>query len=165
MTPWLYLAAVVVLLGGGFAAGDHWGALGPQKALSDLKAQDWQGRAQATSVALSASQAQVKTLQDTIDRNGGVIRGLTDENTKTAADRDHNAELYRRLLNRPPASGPAGGGAVPEADRGQAAAGPGGAGSGDRAVLLLTDATAECKRNADRLDALSAEVTPQTLPR
>lgn len=143
------------------ALGWHMGGLGPKKDLATLQAQDWQGKAQAAAAALVATQVQLKALQDTDARNAGVIKELNDENLKTAADRDHNAELYRRLFHastRPPASG---GPAVPEAQSGPAAADPGAAGSSTRVVILLTDLTAECERNADRLDALSAEVKSQ----
>jgi hypothetical protein len=157
---YLRLAAYALAIAACVALGWHMGGLGPKRDLATLQAQDWQGKAQAATAALSATQAQLKTLQDTTDRNAGIIRGLTDENIKTAAERDRNAGLYQRLLNRPP-SPPAGGGAVLQAPGGPGAGGPGGASGGDAAPGLLADATAECQRNADRLDALSAQVIPQ----
>ena len=160
---YLRLAAYVVVAALFTAAGWHMGGLAPKKALSDLQAQDWQGKAQAAGVALSATQKQLKDLQDTDARNAGIIKDLNDENLKTAADRDRNAGLYQRLLHRA-ASIPAGGAAVPAPQGGQAASGPSGAGSSDPAAGLLADATAECTRNADRLDKLSAEIMPQAFP-
>lgn len=160
MTLYLRLAAYAVVAALLIAGGWHMGSLAPKKALADLQAQNWEGKAQAAAAALSATQSQLKNLQDTDARNAGIIKDLNDANLKTAADRDHNADLYQRLLNRPSPRA-TGGAAVPAPEGGQSAPGAGGAGSGDAAAGLLADATAECTRNADRLDKLSAEVTPQ----
>jgi hypothetical protein len=161
MTLYLRLAAYALVAALLVAGGWHLGGLAPKKALADLKAQDWQGKAQAAAAALVATQAQLKDLQDTDARNAGIIKDLNDANLKTAADRDRNADLYQRLLHRAALPAPAAGPAMPAAQGGSGAAGPGGASSGDPAPGLLADATAECARNADRLDALSAQVTPQ----
>lgn len=161
MTLYLRLAAYALAAALIFGGGWHMGGLAPVKALADLKAQDWQGKAQANAAALAATQLQLKTLQDTVDRNAGIIQGLNNENLKTAAERDHNADLYRRLFNNPSGPTTARGGSVPEATGASSAAGAGGAGGGGAAAGLLADASAECKRNADRLDAASAEVIPQ----
>jgi hypothetical protein len=161
MTLYLRLAAYAIVAALLVASGWHMGGLAPKKALSDLQAQDWQGKAQAAAAALATTQAQLKSLQDTDARNAGVIKELNDENLKTAAARDHNADLYQRLLNRPASPSAPGGGAVPAPEGGSGTPGAGGAGSSDPAAGLLADATAECTRNADRLDKLSAEIIPQ----
>ena len=158
---YLRLAAYAAAIAACVALGWHMGGLAPKRDLATLQAQDWQGKAQAAAAALVATQGQLKTLQDTDARNAGIIKDLNDANLKTAADRDRNAGLYQRLLHRPPPSPTAGHPAVPAPEGGQPAPGPGGASGGDPAPGLLADATAECARNADRLDKLSAEVTPQ----
>lgn len=158
------IAAYVVAAALIFAGGWHMGGLGPAKKLADLQAQDWQGKAQAATAALVATQAQLKRLQYTDAHNQGVIKDLNNANLKTAADRDHNADLYQRLLHRPASPAAVGGGPVSAPQGGQGPPAPSGASSGDPAAGLLADATAECTRNADRLDSLSAEVTPQAYP-
>jgi TolA-binding protein len=159
----LYLRLAAYLLGAAIftATGWHMGGLAPKKALAQLQAQDWQGKAQAAAVALTATQQQLKTLQDTIDRNAGIIQGLNDENTKIAADRDANLELAHRLLNSAARAASSSGAPVQKAPGGSAAAAASGAGSDGEAAGLLADAAGECERNADRLDALIAEVKPQ----
>lgn len=152
-----YVLAAALLVAGGW----HMGGLAPKAALAALQAQDWQGKAQAAAAALAATQVQLKTLQDTVDRNAGIIQGLHDENAKTAADRDANLDLAHRLLNSAahPASTP--GAPVQKTAGGQTIAAAGGAGGDGEAAGLLADAAGECERNADRLDALIAEIAPQ----
>lgn len=152
------LGAIVIGAGALFAGGYHLGGLGPKSDLAALQAADWQSKYQASQVALTTVQGQLAQEQKTSANNSTVIQGLTDANAKTAADRDHNADLYQRLLNRP---GPAHGAQVSASPGGQAASSTSGTVSGDPAPGLLADATAECKRNADRLDALSAQIIPQ----
>ena len=138
------------------------GGLGPKRDLATLQAQDWQGKAQAAASALSATQAQLKTLQDTIDRNAGIIKGLNDENTKIASDRDANLELARRLLNASKAipTGPT----VPAATGGQPVVSTSPASSDGSLADDIASVAQECEHNANQLNALIAEVLPQLGP-
>jgi hypothetical protein len=155
------LAAYAVLGAVLFGGGWYLGGLSPKRALAVLEAQDWQAKAQASDVALKATQAQLKALADADAKNAGIIKDLNDANLKTAADRDRNAALYQRLLHRPQAAPPSGSAQVPAAAAGQGASGPGGTDGADPAGELLADASAECHRNSDRLDALIEELLPQ----
>lgn len=155
-----YFAAATVCV----AIGWHLGGLAPKRDLATLQAQDWQGKAQAAAAALVATQAQLKTLQDTDEHNQGVIKDLTDANTKIAADRDTQLDLAHRLLNAAKATSSTGSGAVPKAPSGQGPPGASGTAGDDRLASLLADTASECTRNANRLDALSAEITPQLGP-
>lgn len=157
---YIKIAGGVLAAAGIFWFGWHQGALGPKRDLATLQAQDWQAKFTASQVALGAVQGQLAHEQKTAANNSTVIQGLTDANAKTAADRDHYAAMYQRLFDRP-ASPATGSLAVPAAPSGQGAPGSGGADSGSEAAGLLADARAECIRNDDRLDALSAEITPQ----
>lgn len=152
-----YVLAAVLLVAGGW----HMGGLAPRRDLAALQAQGWQQKAQAASAALAATQAQLKTAQATASANASTMQELQSENATIAADRDANVALAQRLLNSAARPLPAGGAAVSKAQSGSAAPAASAAGSNESAAGLLADTAAECERNADRLDALIAEVTPQ----
>lgn len=150
-----YLAAVLLCVGIGW----HLGSLGPKRDLAALQAQDWEAKAQATQVALSAVQAQLKQEQTTSANNSTVIQGLQNDNAKITAGWASDRTLVQRLLNN--ASRPSSGGVVPKAPSGQATptASPN-PGDGSTASLFA-NAAIECQRNADQLNALIAEIAPQ----
>jgi hypothetical protein len=88
---------------------------------------------------------------------------LADKDRDVAAAR-RDADLARRMLAAAAGHPPAKGGAVPQAPGDPASAGTGGAsGDGSAGPLLGLTAAAfsECRRNADRLDALNVELNPQ----
>ena len=89
---------------------------------------------------------------------------LAKQNAQTTTDRDLTiARVHRleQLLALAAAAKPSAGGAVPKAgDRSAAAPATGDEGI-DRAGELLIAARDECRRNADRLQALIAEISPQ----
>lgn len=152
-----YLGAALACIGLGW----YLGGLSPKAALARLQAQDWQSKAQAEQVALTATQAQLKTLQVAAANNSIVIQGLQNDNAKIASNWASDRALVQRLLNDAKAAPASGGGDMPKAGSGQPAFGAGGPDSDESIASLLADAASECDRNATRLDALSAEIRPQ----
>lgn len=161
---YLRLAAYVVAAGLFFGIGWRVGGLGPKASLAALQAQAWQVKQQATAAALAATTAQLQKLQAVSVNNSATIQGLQDENAKIAADRDANVALAQRLLNSAARATSSGSGSVSETKGGQPAPAAGRTSGNGSAAGLLADAAAECQRNADRLDAVSAEIIPQLGP-
>jgi len=139
--------------------GWHMGSLAPKRALAALQAADWQAKAQATQVALTAVQGQLKTLQATSANNSTVIQGLQNENAKITANWASDRTLAQRLLNA--AARPSGGSPVPETQGGRAVVNHSTASSDGSIAGLLADAASECEHNASQLNALIAEIQPQ----
>ncbi len=156
---YIRLAGCLGIVIAAFFLGFHIGGLGPKSALAALQAQDWQAKAQATQVALTAVQAQLKNEQTVSANNSTVIAGLQNDNAKIQANWASDRALAQRLLNA--ASRPSSSSTVPEAKGGQPVVSTGPA-SGDGSIAgLLADAAAECQHNADQLNALIAEIKPQ----
>ena len=120
----------------------------------------WTARDLAETKAKDAALAAQKASQDATDaHNQEIMNAINDAQRERDAARG-DADLARRLLaaaSRPPATS----GAVPPAADQPGTAPAGGTGEGESLGSLVADAIGECRRNADRLDALIAEVLPQ----
>lgn len=152
----LYAAAAAVLLGAGW----YLGGLSPKASLAALKAQGWQDKYQASQAALLATQKQLADSTATAANNARTAQDLQDENAKIAAGWASDRELAQRLLNASrvlPAPSPL----LPQTGGGPPAPAPSGTSVDGRIGDLLANAAAECKRNAARLDAVSAQIIPQ----
>ena len=157
MIPWKllpYLAGLILLIGA-YGYGHHNG-----KASSEAAWQArWQARDAADTKARDAELARQKAQQDATEaRNAEILEKLNDKSKEAAAARA-DADLARRLLAR--ATRPSAGGDLPKAEGGPPAPAAGGAAGNEGLAGLLGDALGECRRNADRLDALIEEITPQ----
>lgn len=109
---------------------------------------------EAVDKALAAQKAAADAAEA---RNALILEKLNDrekELSAVAGDRD----LARRLLARAAAAASS---SVPTSQGGQTAANPSGASSDGSLAETVAAAIGECRRNADRLDALIAEITPQ----
>lgn len=107
--------------------------------------------------AREALQAQVDSGHKTDQRNEEIIRELNARASTAESDRD----LARRLLNsalRPVAST---GHRLPETSDQPGATGTRGEASGPSLETTVAAAIGECERNANRLDALIAQIKPQ----
>lgn len=151
-----YAIASALLFGAGFKVATWRG----DARYSALQTAEATARAQGEETVRQALQKQLDTVKATSANNAQVIGRLQDENTQIAADRDSTRLLVQRLLNRQ-ASPAATSTAVPKASGGQPAAAASGAGGNGTAADLLVGAAEECERNADRLDALIAQIRPQ----
>jgi len=151
-----YLAAALLFLGGGW----YLGGLAPKKALAQLQAQDWQAKAQSTEVAYQAVLVELKQAQAVSANNSTIIQGLQNDNAKITASWASDRTLAQRLLNNPKAV-PTLGPGLPKASSGPAVAVASGTSGDGSAASFLADASAECQRNAVRLNALSAQISPQ----
>lgn len=151
-----YAVAAALLFGAGFKVATWRG----DARYSALQVADVTARAHGEETVRQALQKQLDTVKTTSANNAQVIGRLQDENTQIAADRDSTRLLVQRLLNRP-SSPAAPDPTVPKTSGGQPAAAAGGAGGNGTAADLLVAAAEECERNADRLDALSAQIRPQ----
>lgn len=121
------------------AAAAHQQALNDDLAIATLKTQ------LADSKAIAA-------------HNSEVIRALESKTVSAESERD----MATRLLDAARRTRPSASARVPEAADRRAAPGASGALSDEPLRDLLAAASAECKRNANRLDALRAEIKPQT---
>jgi hypothetical protein len=140
---------------GAYFAGDYHG----HAASNALWQAKWSARdlteTRAKDAAIAAQRAQAEAAEK---RNADILETLNDRTKeRDAAARD--LDLARRLLAKAVAS--AAGSPVPEANRGQAAAPASGAQGDGSLATLVADTIGECRRNADRLDALIAEIEPQ----
>jgi hypothetical protein len=151
-------AALVLALGGGlswWATDTHW-----QAKYEALQAADATDRSQALAKVAQAYQDQLVEAQAVSSNNSAVIGKLQNENAAIASDRDATVARVNRLLalaSRPAPSA----GHLPEAGSGQGTPSPSGDAGDDGLRSLLVSAHDECERNANRLNALSAEITPQ----
>lgn len=156
LAPWL--AGIIVLLGVGGYAGYH---LNPwQGRYQSLMAADVIARAHGEEAIRKTLADQLAQAQATSKNNADALEKLQDENAHIAADRDANLLLARRLLAgqaRPIAATHS----LPKASSGQASAATSGTRQNESLAGLLVDTADECERNADRLDALIAQITPQ----
>jgi hypothetical protein len=158
--PWI--AGAIVLLGMGGWAGYH---LNPYPArYQALQASDAIARAQGEEAVRTALTAQLAQAQEVTRNNQSAMVTLANQNAQTAADRDATlARVHRleQLLALAAAAKPSAGHSVPEAGDRPSASGSSGDPGVDRAGELLIAARDECRRNANRLQALIAEITPQ----
>lgn len=126
-------------------------------AFASYKAQVADADEKAQKAAADVLQAQIDTRLTTEANNEKVVSQLMAERDSAAADRD----LAQRLLSAtaPRSAGPSR--SVPKAPGGQSAPAASPADSGGSLTETLAAAIAECKSNADHLDALIAEIKPQ----
>jgi len=125
-----------------------------------LQAIDAADRADREAVAAQALRNQIADRAKTDAVNAKVIEDLKHETDSIAADRNRTLLLARRLLADAGAN-LACSGAVSQTGPGPGASGASGTSQNESIIRLLADAHDECERNADRLDALIAEIKPQ----
>lgn len=157
---WPYLAAAII---GGCGAGWLVHRL-DSASYNKLNAQFADYRAKTEQFANDAEQAYNEALekelikiQTTDANNAKAIQDLQNENAHIASDRD----LARRLLVAARRSASGQGATVPKAPDQPAAIGASGTDGAQRLADLCADTAAEAERNANRLDALIAEIKPQ----
>jgi len=157
--PWV--AGAIVLLGLGGWAGYH---LNPWQArYQALQTSDALARTQAEETVRKTLLAQLAQAQETTRNNQAAMVTLANQNAQNAADRDATiVRLHRleQLLAAEAARTAANGGMPKTGSRPATVTSPGDPGI-DRAGELLVAARDECRRNANRLQALIAEITPQ----
>ena len=156
----LIIAAVVLIVIG---AGGYFALRSVYEAGDSAGAAEVQARWDANSKAIAAlaDTARVEAIAAeaaALARNQGVIHDLQ---TKLGASSAAGLAMAERLRNALTAGAAAGRRAVPQAPGGPVVAPAGGTLVDDPLTVAAGDAFAECARNADRLDALIAEVGPQ----
>ena len=112
----------------------------------------------------AAREAEAQHLADRIatdNRNSQVIHDYQTSVAAITADRDHSAELARRLLHAAQAGGSTTGGHVPEAGSQSGASQSGETAGNGRLEQLLVDTATECRANAAQLNSLIAQIRPQ----
>jgi len=159
--PWTLLKPLLpyliglALLAGAYVYGDVHG----HKASEASWQARWTARDLAETRAKDAALAAQKAAADAADaRNNAIMEALSN----VAKERDAallDARFAQRLLHAA-TSAPAGGAVSGTPDQ-PGTAGAGGTGEGESLGGLVADAIGECRRNADRLDALIAEIKPQ----
>lgn len=154
---YIYAIASVVLLAIGVGFGWYFGSLSSKNDLNALKAQNWQAKYVAVNTVNAKLAADLNTAKAIAAHNSEVIRDLESKTVSTESERD-NAQ---RLLDAARRSFATAIGSLSETHGGQPAPAAGGAPGDDALRDLLAATGAECKRNANRLDALSAEIKPQ----
>jgi len=157
--PWL--AGALLLLGIGGYAGYR---INPWQArYHALQLADAQTRSEGEAAVRTALTQELAQAQETTHNNQSAMVILANQNAQTAADRDATVDRVRRLerLLAAEAARTAASSAVPKAGSGSPAAGTAGDEGIDRAGELLIAARDECRRNANRLQALIAEISPQ----
>jgi hypothetical protein len=157
-----YIAAVLVVFGAGTYTGYH---LNPWHGrYTSLQAADAVERAKGEEAVRKTLSDQLAQAQETTRNNQAAMVVLANENVQTAADRDATvARVHRleQLLSAAQATRAAASAQLPQTgDRSSAPTASGDPGI-DRAGELLIAARNECRRNASRLQALIAEITPQ----
>jgi uncharacterized coiled-coil protein SlyX len=148
-------ACALGIWGGWHFGSGHW-----QTKYEALQAQGWQARAVAESTARKAVEGRLATLQTNLTHNEKVIHDLQTANTAVVADSGSIRDQLRRLRAQASRSCPSGD-ALPVIPDRPPAAGTGGDESDDRLPRLAGDAIDECKRNANRLNAIIQQVLPQ----
>lgn len=151
-----YLLGVLAILGAGWALHHK----GYTAGYATSEAKGWQTQALAEQAARKATEDRLATLQTTLANNQKVSHALQDQNAALVADRARTHDLVQRLLVAAARSGTP---RDPMPETGDRPAPPGTRGETGNESLgsLLTDAADECKRNANRLDALGAQIRPQ----
>ena len=156
-----YIAAVLVVFGAGTYTG--WHANPWHGRFQSLQTADAIARAQGEEAVRKALQDQLAQAEAISQNNAGVIEKLNHENAQTAADRDITLSRVHRLeqLLAAAATRPAKGSGLPQTQGGPGATAAGGDAGPTEIERLLIDARDEAVRNASRLNALVAEITPQ----
>lgn len=154
-----YLAAALLLAGGGFWTGLHLADLRWQAKYNALQTADATARANGEEAVRKDLESKLRQAQAISTNNADSLVRLANENATLAADRDANVALARRLLSqaRPTPSS----GVVSQAGHQPATPAASGTGQDDSLAQLVTDVGDECTRNADRLDTLVAQLKPQ----
>ena len=112
----------------------------------------------------AAREAEAQHLAERIatdNRNSQVIHDYQTSVAAITADRDHSAELARRLLHAAQAGGTASGGHVSEAGGESGTAGAPNGGSNEALEGLLVAAATECDLDRARYSALISQIKPQ----
>lgn len=159
-----YLAAVVLLLSiGGYAGyrANPW-----QARYHALQLADAQQRADGETAVRKELTEQLAQAQATSDNNANSMVKLANEQAAITADRDATVTRVRRLeqLLGAATTRTAASGSVPQSNRGSDPPDASGTAGLTEIERLLIDAKEESERNADRLDALVTQVTPQVAP-
>lgn len=165
-----YIIAGIGALAVGVAIGWHFGSLHWKGEYQDLKAADWEAKAQGEKTARDELQKRLDGVNATIAHNAEVMNELD----KKRATAESQLDLARRLLSAAKASSAAcsrrlsGANSGPAASEARPAEGhgsPGAVSEGSRLGELLERAVAayglECRNNADNLDALISQIKPQ----
>lgn len=152
-----YLIGAVAVFGVGAWTGN---ALNPWHGrYQGLQVADAQARADGESAVRKDLQGKLDALRATLKTNNQITVDLAHANAQIARDRDANLALARRLLNGQ-ARRPSGGG-VPQTPNQPRTPPAGGTGPDESVAGLLVNTADECDRNANRLDALIAQIKPQ----
>jgi hypothetical protein len=161
-TPWI--AAVLVVFGAGTWAGYH---VNPyEMRYKDLVATQALDQADAEDAVRKTLTDQLVQAQETTRNNQAAMVQLANENAQIAADRDATVARVRRLEQLLIAASrtAAGGRPVPQSNRGSDPPDASGEAGLTEVERLLVDAKEEAERNADRLDTLVTQITPQVQP-
>ena len=153
------LAVILVIFALGYRVGEM-----PYKAKYEaLQAADWKGKAQGEELAKETLAKQLVQVQATSENNADVMLRLANENAKTVQDRDATVARVHRLeqLLAATATRTSPDPQMPQAGRGPVTANSSGDTGVGRIGELLIAARNEARRNATRLNALVAEITPQ----
>ena len=160
---YLYAGAVAVLLAGGLLAHHFVWKSGHDACEAEWKAR-WEARDLAEIRATDAALIRQRAETDAIAKHNQEISDALAAKTADADAARRDAALARRLLAAAAGHPAPGGGALPET-AGQPGTAPasGAQGDGSAGPLpgLVAAAFTECRANADRLDALNAQLTPQ----
>lgn len=160
MMVYAKLGGILVVVIAIFAVGYHFGGMPYKMKYEALQAENWKEKAEAEIAAKVVVTGQLMALQTQAKVNADAMQNLATQNAQITRDRDVNVALARRLLNSQ-ARSTSTGCAVPKTADQPAAAAAGGARQDDSLAQLVADVADECTRNADRLDALIAQISPQ----
>lgn len=160
--PWI--AAVLVVFGAGTYTG--WHANPWAGRYKDLRAADAIERGDAEDAVRKTLTAQLAQAQATSQNNSDSMVKLANENAQIVADRDDTVARVHRLeqLLSAASRAIAASSSMPQSNRGPDPPSSGGAGSLTEVEQLLVDAREEAERNANRLDAIVTQITPQVQP-
>lgn len=165
-----YIIVSIGALAMGVAAGWHFGSLHWRGEYQDLKAADWEAKAQGEKTARDELQRRLNSYESTLIHNAEVMNELNSKRVTAESQRDH----ARRLLSAAKATSASCGARLPQTNSGSRTA-PARPAEGDRSPGNLPESTrlgelleravtasgVECRNNADQLDALAAQIKPQ----
>lgn len=159
-----YLIAAALVAGGSGYVVHHWDSA----SYNVLQASFEKYKAEVATAQEASQKAATQALQDQMDeklednrRNGQVIHELLQKSADADARHSADSAYIRRLLNGSSASTASGSGQVPATGDQPGTIGAGGESGVEQVANLCADTREEDQRNADRLDALLAELTPQ----
>lgn len=150
---YLYIAAAIACLALGWWLGSRVSAT----ALANERAASAQQQKMNDDVAVTTLQTQISDLHATIQHNTEVTNDLATKNAAVESDRD----FAQRLLASTRAANTALSGAVSEANHRSAVTEARAASGVERLTQLCAAVDAEDQFNANTLDALNAQLTPQ----